>query len=209
MMKSYHSLSSSWCWLLFPEEWCDVLVRCCFWNDSYSERFFFRVASRENSSLKICQNLPQNQFRRCTWNHSKLRFIHSILHFSNNNNNIHGSINDDECIKNTRRFLKIYPRETSRREVKLWSGLSRYFDRVNEFCCLTRTEKKGDRSFVRLLLYFYTTTLVHINRGVVRNIDTSSSSSSFWKTGILACLDGYMNIAMEHTEVRTVCRLFS
>lgn len=112
--------------------------------------FFLRVASSENSSLKICQIMPQNQFiRLCTWNHSKLRFIHSILHFSNNNNNIHGSINDDECIKNTRRFLKIYPRETSRREVKLWSGLSRYFDRVNEFCCLTRTEKKGDRSFVR------------------------------------------------------------
>ena len=80
---------------------------------------------------------------------------------------------------------------------------------MNEFCCLTRTEKKGDRSFVRLLLYFYTTTLVHINRGVVRDIDTSSSSSFFRKTGILACLDGYMNIAMEHTEVRTDRRLFS
>ena len=72
-----------------------------------------------------------------------------------------------------------------------------------------RRKKEIVRSFVRLLLYFYTTTLVHINRGVVRDIDTSSSSSSFCKTGILACLDGYMNIAMEHTEVRTVCRLFS
>lgn len=71
-----------------------------------------------------------------------------------------------------------------------------------------RRKKEIVRSFVRLLLY-YTTTLVHINRGVVRDIDTSSSSSSFCKTGILACLDGYMNIAMEHTEVRTVCRLFS
>ena len=109
---------------------------------------FLRVASSENSSLKICQNLSKS-VQTLHRNHSKLRFIHSILHFSNNNNNIHGSINDDECIKNTRRFLKIYPRETSRREVKLWSGLSRYFDRVNEFCCLTRTEKKGDRSFVR------------------------------------------------------------
>ena len=118
-------------------------------SDSYSERFFWgspRVKTLRSKFVKICQN----QFiRRCTWNHSKLRFIHSILHFSNNNNNIHGSINDDECIKKTSRFLKIYPRETSRREVKLWSGLSRYFDRVNEFCCLTRTEKKGDRSFVR------------------------------------------------------------
>lgn len=155
-------------------------------------------SSRQNASKSV-QTLD---FPR----RSKLRFIHSTLHFSNNN--IHGSINDDEFIKNARRFLKIYPRETSRREVKLWSGLSRY-DRVNEFCCLTRTEKKGDRSFVRLLLYFYTTTLVHINRGVVRDIDTSSSSSFFRKTGILACLDGYMNIAMEHTEVRTDCRLFS
>jgi len=72
-----------------------------------------------------------------------------------------------------------------------------------------RRKKEIVRSFVRLLLYFYTTTLVHINRGVVRDIDTSSSSSSFCKTGILACLDGYMNIAMEHTEVRTDCRLFS
>ena len=72
-----------------------------------------------------------------------------------------------------------------------------------------RRKKEIVRSFVRLLLY-YTTTLVHINRVVVRDIDTSSSSSSsFCKTGILACLDGYMNIAMEHTEVRTVCRLFS
>ena len=72
-----------------------------------------------------------------------------------------------------------------------------------------RRKKEIVRSFVRLLLY-YTTTLVHINRGVVRDIDTSSSSSSsFCKTGILACLDGYMNIAMEHTEVRTDCRLFS
>ena len=70
-----------------------------------------------------------------------------------------------------------------------------------------RRKKEIVRSFVRLLLY-YTTTLVHINRGVVRDIDTSSSSS-FCKTGILACLDGYMNIAMEHTEVRTDCRLFS
>ena len=138
---------------------------------------------------------------------SKLRFIHSTLHFSNNN--IHGSINDDEFIKNTRRFLKIYPRETSRREVKLWSGLSRYFDTVMNFAVSQgRRKKEIVRSFARLLLY-YTTTLVHINRGVVRDIDTSSSSSSFCKTGILACLDGYMNIAMEHTEVRTVCRLFS
>ena len=72
-----------------------------------------------------------------------------------------------------------------------------------------RRKKEIVRSFVRLLLY-YTTTLVHINRVVVRDIDTSSSSSSsFCKTGILACLDGYMNIAMEHTEVRTDCRLFS
>ena len=82
-----------------------------------------------------------------------------------------------------------------------------------------RRKKEIVRSFVRLLLY-NTTTLVHINRGVVRDIDTSSSSSSFCKTGILACLDGYMNIAMEHTEVRTPtprtlantntdCRLFS
>ena len=69
-----------------------------------------------------------------------------------------------------------------------------------------RRKKEIVRSFARLLLY-YTTTLVHINRGVVRDIDTSSSS--FCKTGILACLDGYMNIAMEHTEVRTDCRLFS
>ena len=138
---------------------------------------------------------------------SKLRFIHSTLHFSNNN--IHGSINDDEFIKNTRRFLKIYPRETSRREVKLWSGLSRYFDTVMNFAVSQgRRKKEIVRSFARLLLY-YTTTLVHINRGVVRDIDTSSSSSSFCKTGILACLDGYMNIAMEHTEVRTDCRLFS
>ena len=110
--------------------------------------FFLRVASSENSSLKICQNLSKSKSvaLETTQNCAS---SHSILHFSNNNNNIHGSINDDECIKNTRRFLKIYPRETSRREVKLWSGLSRYFDRVNEFCCLTRTEKKGDRSFVR------------------------------------------------------------
>ena len=72
-----------------------------------------------------------------------------------------------------------------------------------------RRKKEIVRSFVRLLLY-YTTTLVHINRVVGRDIDTSSSSSSsFCKTGILACLDGYMNIAMEHTEVRTDCRLFS
>ena len=71
-----------------------------------------------------------------------------------------------------------------------------------------RRKREIVRSFARLLLY-YTTTLVHINRGVVRDIDTSSPSSSFCKTGILACLDGYMNIAMEHTEVRTVCRLFS
>lgn len=58
-----------------------------------------------------------------------------------------------------------------------------------------RRKKEIVRSFVIIL--------VHINRVVVRDIDTSSSSSSFCKTGILACLDGYMNIAMEHTEVRT------
>lgn len=56
-----------------------------------------------------------------------------------------------------------------------------------------RRKKEIVRSFVIIL--------VHINRVVVRDIDTSSSS--FCKTGILACLDGYMNIAMEHTEVRT------
>ena len=118
---------------------------------------------------------------------------YSILHFSNNN--IHGSINDDEFIKNARRFLKIYPRETSRREVKLWSGLSRYDIVMNFAVSQGRRKKEIVRSFVIIL--------VHINRVVVRDIDTSSSSSSFCKTGILACLDGYMNIAMEHTEVRT------
>jgi len=124
--------------------WCYCSLLLLKWL--LQERFFWgspRVKTLLSKFVKICLKIS------CTWNHSKLRFIHSILHFSNNNNNIHGSINDDECIKNTRRFLKIYPRETSRREVKLWSGLSRYFDRVNEFCCLTRTEKKGDRSFVR------------------------------------------------------------
>ena len=173
--------------------------------------FFLRFApSTKNSSTLKHVKMPQIKsvqtldFSR----RSKLRFIHSIiLHFSNYN--IHGSINDDEFIKNTRRFLKIYPRETSRREVKLWSGLSRYFDTVMNFAVSQgRRKKEIVRSFARLLLY-YTTTLVHINRGVVRDIDTSSSSSSFCKTGILACLDGYMNIAMEHTEVRTDCRLFS
>ena len=118
---------------------------------------------------------------------------YSILHFSNNN--IHGSINDDEFIKDARRFLKIYPRETSRREVKLWSGLSRYDIVMNFAVSQGRRKKEIVRSFVIIL--------VHINRVVVRDIDTSSSSSSFCKTGILACLDGYMNIAMEHTEVRT------
>jgi len=116
---------------------------------------------------------------------------YSILHFSNNN--IHGSINDDEFIKDARRFLKIYPRETSRREVKLWSGLSRYDIVMNFAVSQGRRKKEIVRSFVIIL--------VHINRVVVRDIDTSSSS--FCKTGILACLDGYMNIAMEHTEVRT------
>jgi hypothetical protein len=122
--------------------------------------FFLRFApSTKNSSTLKHVKMPQIKsvqtldFSR----RSKLRFIHSIiLHFSNYN--IHGSINDDEFIKNTRRFLKIYPRETSRREVKLWSGLSRYFDtHSDEFCCLTRTEKKGDRSFVRSFVCYYTT----------------------------------------------------
>ena len=144
-MESYHSSSSSWCWLLFPEEWCDVIVRCCFWK-WLLRAFFFEVRFRENFSR--CQNASNkisSDFG--LYRPLKIAIHYSILHFSNNN--IHGSINDDEFIKNTRRFLKIYPRETSRREVKLWSGLSRYFDIVNEFCCLTRTEKKGDRSFVR------------------------------------------------------------
>lgn len=117
--------------------------------------FFFEVRPLDEKlfNSQTCQNASTTQIKSVQTldfsRRSKLRFIHSIiLHCSNYN--IHGSINDDEFIKNTRRFLKIYPRETSRREVKLWSGLSRYFDtHSDEFCCLTRTEKKGDRSFVR------------------------------------------------------------
>ena len=120
-----------------------LFVRCCF----VEKLFYFGERQKESvffssKCLKISSSDCLDFSRR-----SKLRFIHSTLHFSNNN--IHGSINDDEFIKNARRFLKIYPRETSRRKVKLWSGLSRYFDIVNEFCFLSRTEKKGDRSFVR------------------------------------------------------------
>lgn len=71
MMKSYHSLSSSWCWLLFPEEWCDVLVRCCFWNDSYSERFFLgspRVKTLLSKFVKICLKISSDVALETTQN---------------------------------------------------------------------------------------------------------------------------------------------
>ena len=123
--------------------WCYCSFVVALWKNYFilekdRKRAF---SSRRNASKSVHQTV---------WTFpafAEIAIPYSTLHFSNNN--IHGSINDDEFIKNARRFLKIYPRETSRRKVKLWSGLSRYFDIVNEFCFLSRTEKKGDRSFVR------------------------------------------------------------
>ena len=139
----------------------------------------------------------------------KLRFIHSIILHCSNIIFMEASTTTSSS-KTPADFLKSI--RGKRVVVKLNSGVDYRgiltHTVLNFAVSQGRRKKEIVRSFVRLLLY-YTTTLVHINRGVVRDIDTSSSSSSFCKTGILACLDGYMNIAMEHTEVRTDCRLFS
>ena len=121
-----------------------LFVRCCF----VEKLFYFEkdrkraFSSRRNASKSVHQTV---------WTFpafAEIAIPYSTLHFSNNN--IHGSINDDEFIKNARRFLKIYPRETSRREVKLWSGLSRYFDTVMNFAVSQgRRKKEIVRSFVR------------------------------------------------------------
>lgn len=208
MMKSYHSLSSSWCWLLFPEEWCDVIVRCCFWNDSYKSVFFegrleWKLFS-QNLSKFASKSVALETTQNCA---SFIQYYISliiIIIFMEASTTTSASKTPADFLKSIR---------GKRVVVKLNSGVDYrgiLIEWMNFAVSQGRRKKEIVRSFVRLLLYFYTTTLVHINRGVVRDIDTSSSSSSsFWKTGILACLDGYMNIAMEHTEVRTVCRLFS
>lgn len=207
MMKSYHSSSSSWCWLLFPEEWCDVIVRCCFWNDSYKSVFFevrleWKLFSQNLSKcLKISSDFALETTQNCA---SFIQYYISliIIIFMEASTTTSASKTPADFLKSIR---------GKRVVVKLNSGVDYrgiLIEWMNFAVSQGRRKKEIVRSFVRLLLY-YTTTLVHINRGVVRDIDTSSSSSSFCKTGILACLDGYMNIAMEHTEVRTDCRLFS
>ena len=205
-MKSYHSSSSSWCWLLFPEERCDVIVRSLllcgkiilFWRKTERERFLL-VEMPQNQFIRLFGLFPPLQKLRFLIQH----YISLIIIFMEASTTTSSSKTPADFLKSIR---------GKRVVVKLNSGVDYRgiltHTVMNFAVSQGRRKKEIVRSFVRLLLY-YTTTLVHINRVVVRDIDTSSSSSSSCKTGILACLDGYMNIAMEHTEVRTDCRLFS
>ena len=180
-------------------------------SDSYSERFFWgsppRVKTLLSKFVKICLKISSSDFALETTQNcaSFIQYYISliIIIFMEASTTTSASKTPADFLKSIR---------GKRVVVKLNSGVDYrgiLIEWMNFAVSQGRRKKEIVRSFVRLLLY-YTTTLVHINRVVGRDIDTSSSSSSsFCKTGILACLDGYMNIAMEHTEVRTDCRLFS